>query len=226
MIKFNFLFATLLALFIALPARAQVKLGVMGGANFANLNGNDVDGSQIDFSSRTGFGLGGVLDIRLSKDISLRFTPMYLQKGGELNDTDPDLGEETFAYKIGYLEVPALLKIDFGKSSVRPYLLAGPTIGFNLSSKLDYSVPSFSEEIDAKDITESTDLALTFGAGASFPTGASVIFVESRYALGLSDIAKEGVLTLMGEDLVSGDADVQTRGFQLMAGMSFPLGSK
>lgn len=226
MIKLNFLLAALLALFIALPARAQVKLGVMGGANFANLDGKDVDGSTIDFSSRTVYGVGGVLDIRLSENISLYFTPMYLQKGGELSDTDPDLGEETFAYKLGYLELPALLKIDFGKSSVRPYLLAGPTIGFNLSSKLNYSVPSISQEIDAKDITESSDLGLTFGAGASFPAGANVIFVEGRYALGLSDVAKEGTLTFMGEDLVSGDADAKTRGFQLMAGISFPLGSK
>ncbi len=226
MIKFNFLLAAFLALFIALPARAQVKIGVMGGANLANLNGNDVDGSELDFSSRTLFGVGGVLDIGLSENISLRFTPMYLQKGGEVTFTEPGLGEETFAYKMGYLEVPALLKIDLGKSSVRPYLMAGPTLGFNLSSKLNYSASAIGVETDAKDITESTDLGLTFGAGVSLPAGASAIFVEGRYALGLADVAKEGAITLMGEELVAGDAEVKTRGLQLMTGISFPLGSK
>jgi opacity protein-like surface antigen len=224
--KFNPLFVVLLALFIALPASAQVKLGLIGGANLANLNGKDVDGTKFDFSGRTEFGVGGVLDVSLSENISLRFEPMYLQKGGETTVTDPDLGTATFALKAGYLEVPALLKIALGTSSIQPYLMAGPTIGFNLSSNLEFSAAGISAELDAKEITKSTDFGLAFGAGVSFPAGASSIFMEGRYNLGLSDIAKEGTLTFMGEDLVSGDAEVKTRGVQIMAGISFPLGSK
>jgi len=226
MIKWNFLLAALLALFIALPAGAQVKLGVIGGANLANLNGKDVDGTKFDFSGRTAFGVGGVLDVGLSKNISLRFAPMYLQKGGETTVTDPDLGTATFAFKAGYLEAPALLKIALGTSRIRPYLMAGPTIGFNLSSNLEFSAAGISAELDAKEITKSTDFGLALGAGVSFPAGTSSIFVEGCYTLGLSDIAKEGTLEFMGEDLVSGDAEVKTRGLQIMAGVSFPIGSK
>jgi len=224
--KLTLLLVALLALFIALPAGAQVKLGVIGGVNLANLNGKDVDGEKIDFSSRTAFGVGGVLDIGLSENISLRFAPMYLQKGGEFTTTDPDLDTATFAFKGGYLEVPALLKIALGASSIRPYLMAGPTIGFNLSSKLKFSVPGISAEVDAKKITKGADFGLAFGAGVSFPAGTSSIFVEGRYALGLTDIAREGILEFMGEEIVSGDAEVKTRGFQIMAGIAFPLGSK
>jgi len=224
--KFNPLFVVLLALFIALPASAQVKLGVIGGANLANLNGKDVDGEKIDFSSRTAFGVGGVLDVGLSENVSLRFEPMYLQKGTEFTDTDPDLGTATFAFKAGYLEVPALLKIALGTSSTRPYLMVGPSIGVNLSSKLKFSASGISAELDAKEITKSTDFGLAFGAGLSFPVSTSSIFVEGRYNLGLLDIAKEGTLKFMGEDIVSGDAEVKTRGLQIMAGIAFPLGGK
>jgi len=30
----------------------------------------------------------------------------------------------------------------------------------------------------------------------------------------------------MGEEIVSGDAEVKTRGFQIMGGIAFPIGNK
>ncbi len=224
----NKLNVVLLALFIALPASAQVKLGVIGGLNIANLNGKDVDGEKIDFSNRTAFGVGGVLDIGLSKNIALRLEPMYLQKGAEFDVTDdPDFGTATFTSKAKYLEVPALLKIALVTSSTQPYLIAGPTIGFNLSSNLELGAAGIRAEIDAKEITKSTDLGLAFGAGVSFPAGSSSIFVEGRYTLGLSDIAQAGTLKFMDGQLeFFEDTKVKTRGIQIMAGIAFPLGGK
>ncbi|MGH7453855.1 MAG: porin family protein [bacterium] len=224
--KFILLLVVLLALFIALPAGAQVNLGVIGGVNIANFKGEDPTGEKIDFSSRTALGVGGVLDIDLSKNVGLRLEPMYLQKGAEFTETDPDLGTATFAFKAGYLEVPVLLKIALGTSTTRPYLMAGPTIGFNLSSKLELSALGISAEIDAKEITKSTDFGLAFGAGVSFPAGTSSIFVEGRYSLGLADVAEAGTLKFMGEELPFDDANVKTRGIQIMGGITFPLGSK
>jgi opacity protein-like surface antigen len=225
--KFNLLFVALLALFIALPVGAQVNLGVIGGANIANLNGEDPTGEKIDFSSRTVFGIGGVLDVRLAENVALRFEPMYLQKGAEFDLTDdPDFGTATFTAKANYLEVPVLLKIAFGTSNTRPYLMAGPTIGFNLSSKFELSALGFSAEIDADKVTKSTDFGLAFGAGVSFPAGTSSIFVEGRYVLGLTDIAEAGTLEFMGEQLEFEDVNVKTRGIQIMGGISFPLGGK
>ncbi len=224
--KFNLLLVVLLALFIALPAGAQVKLGVIGGVNIANLKGEDVAGEKIDFSNRTAFGVGGVLDVGLNDNVALRFEPMYLQKGGEFSETDPDLGTATFTFKAGYLEVPVLLKIAFGTSTTRPYLMAGPTIGFNLSSKVNLSALGFSLETDADKLTKSTDFGLAFGAGVSFPAGTSSIFVEGRYALGLSDIAEAGTLEFMGESLPFDDVNVKTKGIQIMGGITFPLGGK
>jgi opacity protein-like surface antigen len=224
--KLTLFLVVLLAVFIALPAGAQVNLGVIGGLNIANLSGEDVDGEKIDFSGRTTFGVGGVLDIGLNENVSLRLEPMYLQKGAKVDLTDSDLGTATFTFKGAYLEVPALFKVAFGTSSTRPYLMVGPTIGFNLSSKLGLRAPGFSAEIDAKEIVKSTDFGLAFGAGVSFPAGASSIFVEGRYALGLSDIAQAGTLELEGEELPFEEVEVKTKGVQLMAGIAFPLGSK
>jgi len=227
MSKNNLIVMALLALFIAtLPAGAQVKLGIIGGLNIANLNGEDADGSNIDFSSRTALGVGGILDIGLSENVALRLEPMYLQKGGKFDATDPDLGTATFTFKAGYLEVPAFLKIALGTNTTRPYLMAGPAIGVNLSPKVNLSASGVSLETDADKITKSTDFGLGFGAGVSFPAGSSSIFVEGRYVLGLTDIARAGTLSFMGAELPVDDANIKTRGLQFMAGITFPLGGK
>jgi len=226
MSKINLIVIALLALFIALPAGAQVKLGVIGGLNIANLSGEEPDGTKIDFSSRTAFGVGGVLDVGLNENVALRFEPMYLQKGAEFTQTDPDLGAATITSKAAYLEVPLFLKIAFGTSTTRPYLMAGPTLGFNLSSKFELSASGISAEIDAKEVTQSTDFGLIFGAGVSFAAGNNSIFVEGRYALGLSDIVQAGTLEFMGERVPFDDVNVKTSGLQIMGGISFPLGGK
>ena len=224
--KINLSFVVLLALFIALPAKAQVKLGVIGGINIANLNGEDEDRTKIDFSSRTGFGIGGVLDLPMSTNVALHVEPMYLQKGAEFDLSDQDLGTAKATVKAAYLEVPVFVKVALGSSTARPYLMAGPTIGFNLSSTFGLSAAGLNAEMDANPVIKSTDFGLGFGAGVDIPIGANTFFVEGRYALGLSDVAEAGTFELMGEQLQVDNANVKTNGIQIMAGISFPLGGK
>jgi hypothetical protein len=100
--------------------------------------------------------------------------------------------------------------------------LAGPIIGFNMSSSLNAS----GVDVEADEIVKSADFGLAFGAGVSFPAGSSSIFVEGRYALGLTDVAEAGTLKFIGEDIPFDDANVKTRGIQIMGGITFPLGSK
>jgi hypothetical protein len=211
----------LLALFIVAPVSAQVDLGVMGGLNASNLSGENVAGEKIDFSGRAGFGIGGVLDVRLSEKVALRLEPMYLQKGAEYYETDQQFGALKVAVKAANLEMPVLLKIDLGAGATRPYLIAGPTIGFALSSKFEFSALGNTIDIDIDHA--STELGLAFGGGVSFPVGSGSFFVEGRYGLGLTDIVKDDVIEFMGEQSPV-EVDVKTRGVQLMAGMTFPLG--
>jgi opacity protein-like surface antigen len=217
------------ALLIALPARAQVNIGVVGGVNIATLSGNDASGAGIDFSSRTAFGVGGVLDIGLSDNVALRLEPMYLQKGGDFNLSVVPLGNVNlkFAAKTTYVEVPVFLKVQFGTSTARPYLMGGPTLGLKLSSKFDASGPGIaSVDLDADNVTESTDFGLGIGGGVSFSLGSNSIFIEGRYALGLSDIFKAGTVTIMGQSVQADNLEIKTRGVQFMAGITFPLGSE
>ena len=203
---------------MVVPANAQHYIGVVGGLNIANLRGDDEDGEDIDFSSRTVFGIGGVLDLGLNENIALRLEPMYLQKGAEFDVTDPDLDSAQLKFKAAYLEVPVFLKFAFGTSATRPYVMAGPTIGFNLSSKFDISAPGINVEVDIDELTETIDFGFGLGGGVSFPMGNNSIFVEGRYTFGLTDIIEDGTFDFMDEEAEL-EADIKTRGIQFMVGM-------
>jgi len=199
------------------------RIGFVGGLNIASFSGVDEDGEDLNFSSRTVLGLGVVLDLALKPNLSLLFEPMYLQKGAELTfESGPG------KFEAAYLEVPVFFKFALGTRTVRPYLMAGPTIGFNLSHELQFSAFEQDFENNLKKLTRPIDFGLGFGAGVSFPISNTSIFIESRYRLGLFDIAEAGVVEEAGFDPIEfGERlDVNTKGIQIMLGITFPLGGE
>ncbi|MGH7495503.1 MAG: outer membrane beta-barrel protein [bacterium] len=222
--KLGVFFVLLCAVSFALPAQAQVRLGVIGGLNLANISFDPT--LDPNTSRSTAFGAGGVLQFRLAENLALQLEPMYLQKGarqeGSFSDTEFDSSlsfKVDVKAKLNYLELPVMLKLAIGTGSTRPYVMAGPTIGFRLSAKYAGSVsgPGFNQEIDEdfKDQTKSMDFGLGFGAGVSFPAGRNTIFVQGRYALGLANI---------NADPEDTETRVKTNGIQVMTGVTFPIG--
>ena len=207
--KISALLVVLLALWMALPASSQINLGVLGGVNLANLS-YDPEPEGFDFPNRMGFRIGGVLDYNMNKSIAFHLEPMYLLKGGKAESDAYDVKTEI---KLAYLEVPVMLKYSFAANDIKPYIIAGPTIGFNLSSKGKETWGGVSEEYDSKDQTSSIDFGLGFGAGVSQQIGNNFIFVEARYALGLTKI----------NDVKDPGVYLKNKGIQIFAGITFPL---
>jgi hypothetical protein len=141
---------------------------------------------------------------------------LYNQKGtklkGDFNETIVEQGisidisgsaEETI--KLTYLSFPVLAKLAFGQSKVKPYIIAGPEIGFLLSAKdkakataegeaLGEKVGPITTELeeDIKESLETFEFALDFGAGLIIPLGSIDAFVDAQYSLGLTKLDKEG----------------------------------
>ncbi len=206
--KMIILVVALFTLIAVLPANAQVNFGVIGGLNLANLSVDPDAG--VDISNRTAFGIGGILSFGVGETLALQLEPMFLQKGAKLK-----LSEQGFTLeaeiKVSYIEVPAMLKFAFGSGDTKPYVMAGPTVGYLLSAKVKDDM----EEQDIKDDVKNIDFGLAFGGGVSLPMGNNTLFVEARYSLGLSDI---------NDDPDDPDTSIKTRGIQIMAGITFPLG--
>ncbi|MFC2164067.1 porin family protein [Acidobacteriota bacterium] len=228
MIKKALLVGILVLLFGVPQLKAQkVYWGLVGSLNFGELKIKNAEGVYRPTSSRTLFGIGGIISFELHKNVSLHLEPMYLRKGATIlatrNDPNWDL-------TMTFLEIPVFLKLSLGKT-IRPYVLAGSTFGFLLSSKGEFTMDGEAFKGDLKDITKSLDVGLGFGVGVSFPLGKTLVFVEGRYTLGMTDLFKAGtVVWKSGDTTIPGEGlegnEMFTKGFQVLVGFTIPLGSR
>ncbi len=197
---------------IVLPAHAQglspvaphPVFGAMAGLNFSKLGGDDVD----DVSRRTAF-IGGVyMDLQLGRPgLLLHPELLYSQKG-----TKTDLEELSDAtLRLDYIEVPVLVRYEFPTSgSVRPFVSAGPSIGFQVKcdAKGKVNGGDVTADCDAMDVdNQSVDFSAIGDLGVQFRTGTRLITIGGRYTHGFSDVIK--------------DVDAKNRTFALYLGVGF-----
>lgn len=223
-------------LFVVVPANAQdIHIGIVGGANFTNLDldilemGDDV---SLDMNGSTSFGIGATADIPLYRNFHLRLEPMYLKRGGGLQSDIPfELPNIGLSYESSFIEIPVMLRAEFG-NSLRPYVLAGPTVGFLLDSFITVEFLGIGVRCSLQDITKSVHFGFTYGAGIHYPVGNFSLFVEGRYTVGLSDIIEDGPFSIqLGDEKIEANINeeevvMKTKGFQLMMGIIVPLGNK
>ena len=205
---------------------SQTKVGIRGGLNLANISEDFGGAETFDFegiplqinlsqASRTTFNLGGFVEYWFSPMFALQINLLYHQKGfvieGDLNETIIEQGipinvtvnaEETI--KLSYLSFPLLAKVAFGESNFKPYLVAGPELGFLLSAN-DYAEATseaeaqgvhvgpytVNQEEDISEFFESFEFALDLGAGISYSFGTIDVFADFIYSLGITKINKE-----------------------------------
>lgn len=180
--------STLFALIFILSAatlysQPSLSLGVEGGINIANVS---ITPSQTS-NSRTGLIIGGVLDIGISKMIGITTGLRYTMKGFQITN-----GGASFTDKLNYLEVPALLKVKFPLTEVKPYLIGGPVLGIRVAASEEQSNGTQTSDVDASSAYESIDFGLLFGGGLDFNVATKTdLFVQFGYSLGLSNIYKQ-----------------------------------
>lgn len=218
--------AWLVTLIFAIPAAGQVNLGIIGGTNFSTVTGEADDGTSLDFDSRTGFEIGGVLDIGVSKNVSIRFEPMYVRETAKQNIDEVDVRGELI-FTANYVEIPALLKLSFGTANVRPFLFAGPSVGFKLNSEGEFSIDGISGKFDFDKLITGTNFMFEFGGGVNIQFQSVSLIAEGRYGLGVTDIFEAGTIPIdpLGQTEF-GEADIKTRGLRVMGGITFPVGKQ
>ncbi len=157
------------AVLLALPqtAAADVRFGIKGGANVANVNGDFVD-ALGDWKSTVGFCGGIFLELNFGRVLTIQPEVLYTMKGA-------DAAEEG-KLKFDYIEIPILLKLRIPTGSVHPFVFAGPAFGFTLKAALD--------GIEVEDFPKS-DTSAVIGAGLQL---GSSIHIDVRYTMGLQKL--------------------------------------
>ena len=220
------LLAVTLALLTTLPASGQVAvaLGPRAAIVFSNASYDPDLPSQASKSSRTGFAFGVQVQSSIAGPMYAQVELKYLQ-GGTVVDisgyVNPATGQPVsvkVTAKNAYFEIPVLIKARFLNGPVRPFVLAGPSVGILLAAKTLVEATGLgSSEEDAKDGTNSPNFSLVFGGGAEFMATPKIgITAEGRYLLGLSDVSK----AVAGE---TSHTTIKGRGFLFAVGALFYL---
>ncbi len=189
---------------------AQVTGGVEGGINFANVSISG-GGISISASNRTGWLIGGFVDVPLAKQVHFQPELLYSSKGATAS-SDLVGTTGTGHLRLDYLDIPLLVRFDVPMqgSNVVPFVYAGPQIGILLSAK-DVFTPTGGTEVteDIKSDLSSTSWDLAFGGGVRV----SRFLVDVRYAIGLSNI--------FGSNISAAGGTMKNRVFSIMAGYKF-----
>ncbi len=192
-------------------AFAQVSLIPKAGVAFANatFEGHILG---IDNSSLTGLTGGLGFNFSLTKDNFLSIQPeiLYTQKG--CYTPNNAIATYDFSFRLNYVEVPLLFKVNFGGQKTKFYVNAGPSIGYLVNGKTKgrgnsrgYLNPEYDFEQsieltnEPRSFLEVTHLyanrieaGLNFGGGVGYTLfGSTSVFVDLRYNMGLTDFNKQ-----------------------------------
>ncbi|HLW30758.1 MAG TPA: porin family protein [Aequorivita sp.] len=186
----------------------EVRLGVKGGVNFATLSGDHLG----DIKSRTGFHLGGLVEIPVTERFAVQPEILYSAQGAEYKESGQESGVDySYEYKnkLDYISVPVMAKFYVVDGLA---IEAGPQISFLTSSKGEYEGTmggiTVSGDSDLEDIS-TIDFSLGAGASYRLPMG---VFFGARYNFGLSNVYD-------GDN--ADDNKIHNNVFQLSAGYSF-----
>ena len=158
-----------LVAWVAVPAQAQFKWGIKGGANISSIHFSDLP-ETFSTDNLTGFHIGPTIEL-MASFIGLGFDAsiLYSQTGMEIG---------TQKIKSDYLNVPVNLKWKIGIPAVKVFAAAGPYVGFRLGGGKIWDV--LSDKIGSK----------SFSAGLNLGAGVELIQhlqISATYQLGLTD---------------------------------------
>ena len=217
------LFSLLLILILSVPfAIAQntdnkkISFAVLGGVNFQNLNGKDVNGDKLENDILIGYHAGVNVQIPIVPQFYFQPGLLYSLKGAKNTE-----GSDTYKVKISYIELPLnfVYKALLGKGYF--FLGFGPYIGYAIGGKI---IPESGSAIDIKfkNTVETGDpeepYFKAFDAGANIFAGYELvngIFLQMNTQLGLLKINPED------KRITDDKSSVKNTGFGLSIGYRF-----
>lgn len=178
--------AFLLVLGFTATTNAQVndgpQFGIKGGANFSNLYTDEVDDNNV----LTSFNAGIYTSFPITDFIAIQPELLYSRKGSELV-YDNALLSGTAKFKLNYIEVPVLLKVNLAKNIS---IHAGPYFAYlvdaQVTNESDSGSFDFEDNYDNDDFNK-FDAGVAAGLGFDFNN----FGIGVRYNYGLSTVGKE-----------------------------------
>ena len=209
----NLLRVTHLVLLISLLAisaatHAQLSVGARSGLNLASVSTKE-DGTTTRFQIKPGINFALLLNKPLTPLLSLQIEPGFSQLGCQYEDSYSEgyynsrrkYVDNTKLF-FNYAELPVLLQLKHKLGKIDLILSAGPQLRYllgkgkaEMTSKIYVNDVLEDVEIEKEDLTDEESLkkvefGLSTNIGVAMPLAKFKVFVEGRYNLGLTNIAK------------------------------------
>ncbi|MGV3588729.1 MAG: porin family protein [Adhaeribacter sp.] len=206
------IFYVLALVLLAVPfygASAQnIKVGIKGGYNAANWEGNAMNNFQsivqlsngyVSTEMRSGFHAGAFLSVPVTSFLTLEPGAYYSQKGirltGQLSSQTLDFLDvrATLTNRAEYVDVPLLAKFFVADGF---HIYGGPQMSFLVSNKINVRAGAFginvlNTNINFDNQIRKTDVGLVGGIGYRFANGVNL---SGGYDYGLNTVDKGGNL--------------------------------
>ncbi len=181
-------------LMLGTAVQAQFSIIPKAGISLANVNFDEDEEGQ---KSNLGLVAGVGFNIPITSDNFFAIQPeiLYVQKGFGY-----EVQNQSIKAYHNYVDVPLLLKINFGGEAVKAYVNAGPSFGYWLGGKMksdnqdikikfgDSGNITADELTYNKDEVNRLDIGLQFGGGVGLGVGPGSLLLDARYGFGLTDI--------------------------------------
>lgn len=195
------LVSTLILCMMAGVIHAQEKddfqFGIRMGAQFSKLKGEG-NSPKTTFESKhskalIGPAFGFIFEIPVNAYFEIRPELNFGSQGQRFKN-----GNSVYSKWMGYVQVPVLLRGQYGNDKVRGFLQVGPQIGYGT-----FILDRFRSGSDIKDKNSYSfkdqsakpfDAGIAIGVGAEFPA-AKGMEVEARYYGGFTDINDSPITT-------------------------------
>jgi hypothetical protein len=182
----------LISIFSLVYAQEQVNsIGLTGGFNVGYLTGEDADLGDGETGARLGFNAGLYGEFALHPIITLQPEVLFTQKGETIDFEG--LVDASVDIELSYVEIPVLANVYWPvESATRPYVYAGPFVGFNLDANtdnlLDLGIGNFTSETDLEKDANTVESGVVVGAGLARIMENNSLSFDIRWTQGLTKV--------------------------------------
>jgi hypothetical protein len=159
--------------FSALPGFSQLKLGVEGSLQFANIIHNNLSGDN-----KTGYQIGLVLDKPLTGNLFIRTRLLYSLKGVRSNRSN-----QTDIITLNYIQLPIQLGYTYSLQNGKLAFALGPYLAYGISG-LEENYGRGSVKFGGDGNLKPVDYGLYSSVGYELPSG---LFISGYYSPGIAN---------------------------------------
>lgn len=163
-----------LCIVITVSLQAQLRFGVKGGLNLANVSTSDAPG--VSYSMKADFNAGVLVAIPIAGRFSIQPEALYSGQGSDIK-----VDSLTGKYNFQFINIPVLIKYHIINGL---YLETGPQFGLLIGAKVKADGGS---STDIKDELKTSDFGWTAGLSFLLPVNFGV---DARYNFGLTNFLK------------------------------------